>query len=81
MAKNMKESPVKKDDHAVDALRYAIMSRPEQPKLSDLSAKKRQAPTLSGSVQRELYELKNKGNSKDVWADYNYEKDTSNDIY
>ena len=28
--KNLKEEPVKKDDHACDALRYGIMSRPKQ---------------------------------------------------
>lgn len=75
MAKNIKESPVKKDDHAVDALRYAIMSRPEEPKLSDQKAKKRDQATLSGSVQRELHEIKNKGKNYDVWKDYEYEKD------
>lgn len=80
MAKNMKESPVKKDDHAVDALRYAIMSRPEEPKKEDLSKKKREQATLSGSLQRELYDLRNKGKNKDVWTDYIYEKDTFNDF-
>jgi PBSX family phage terminase large subunit len=77
MAKNVKESPVKKDDHAVDALRYAVMSRPEEPKMADTKAKIREAPTLSGSVQREFHDLKQKGKSKDVWSDYDYEKDTS----
>ncbi len=80
MAKNMKESPVKKDDHAVDALRYAIMSRPEEPKKEDLSKKKREQATLSGSLQRELHSLRNKGKDKDAWADYIYEKDTFNDF-
>lgn len=69
MSKNMKETPVKKDDHAVDALRYAIMSRPEEPKLEDLRAKKRQEPTLTGSIQRELYELKKQDRSKDIWGE------------
>lgn len=78
-AKNIKESPVKKDDHAVDALRYAIMSRPEEPKKADLTAQKRQEATLSGSVQRELHELKQKSTSMDAWRDYKYEKDTSYD--
>lgn len=79
--KNIKESPVKKDDHAVDALRYAVMSRPEEPKMADLKAKKREAPTLSGSVQRELHEIKQKGNKTDVWKDYEYARDTSYDEY
>jgi PBSX family phage terminase large subunit len=74
--KNIKEEPVKKDDHAVDALRYAIMSRPEEPKIADLREKKRQEPTLSGSVQRELHELKQKGKTYDIFKDYEYGKDT-----
>jgi PBSX family phage terminase large subunit len=77
MNKNMKESPVKKDDHAVDALRYAMMSRPEEPKLADLKTKKRQEPTLSGSVQREFHQLKQKGTQHDIWKDYEYGKDIS----
>lgn len=80
--KNIKESPVKKDDHAVDALRYAIMSRPEEPKLDDLKAKKREASTLSGSVQREIHELKNKGGKTDSFGDYEYGPDVNwNDPY
>lgn len=55
---NQKEEPVKKDDHACDAFRYAVMSRPEAPKYSDLKAKKRMEPSLSGSIQRELHEIK-----------------------
>lgn len=73
--KNTKESPVKKDDHAVDALRYAIMSRPEEPKKADLSNKKREQATLSGSVQRELHDIKQKTNKHDIWKDYEYAKD------
>lgn len=75
MDKNIKEEPVKKDDHAVDALRYAIMSRPEEPKVADTKAKQRSQPTLSGSVQRELHELKHGGAPKDPWNDYTYGKD------
>ncbi len=77
MNKNIKESPVKKDDHAVDALRYAIMSRPEEPKKADLKAKQREQATLTGSLQRELHELRSKGNNMDVFKDYVYGKDTS----
>lgn len=77
LSKNVKESPVKKDDHAVDALRYAIMSRPEEPKKEDLRSKGRSESTLSGSVQRELHEIKNKGNKNDPWKDYDYDKDTT----
>ncbi len=81
MAKNIKESPVKKDDHAVDALRYAIMSRPEEPKMADLKANKLQEATLTGSIMRELHELKNKGSKQDVFRDYTYERDTFNDEF
>ncbi len=44
---NQKEEPVKKQDHAVDALRYAICSRPEEPKKEDLNKKKREQATLN----------------------------------
>jgi hypothetical protein len=77
MAANIKEQPVKKDDHAVDALRYAIMSRPEEPKLADLKATKRQDATLTGSVMRELHDAKQKGSGYDVFKDYKYERDTT----
>lgn len=66
---NQKEQPIKKDDHAVDALRYAVMSRPEEPKKSNLNAAKREAATLSGSVMRELHELKSPKVLKDPWGD------------
>jgi PBSX family phage terminase large subunit len=68
--KNEKEDPVKKDDHACDALRYGLMSRPEEPKRADLTQKLRQASTLSGSVQRELHDLKRGGKGyKDMWGE------------
>lgn len=66
---NQKEEPVKKDDHAVDAFRYAIMSRPEAPKVSDTKEKERQELTLSGSVQRELHSAKHGGGYKDPWGE------------
>lgn len=78
MNKNTKESPVKKDDHAVDALRYAIMSRPEAPKVEDLKKKKREASTLEGSVMRELQEIKHP-QVKDVFGD-TYGADTNYDF-
>lgn len=73
--KNSKEAPVKKDDHSVDALRYAIMSRPEGPKLEEYKDKARMQNTLSGSLQRELHELKNGGPPKDPWGEV-YGSDT-----
>jgi hypothetical protein len=75
--KNEKEEPVKKDDHAVDALRYAIMSRPEEPKAATAKLKGRNDETLSGRVQKELYNLKQAGTKHDVWKDYEYAKDTA----
>lgn len=81
MLKNIKESPVKVNDHAVDALRYAIMSRPEAPKASDLSDKNRQAYGLTGSLQRELHDIKSGGKAiKDPWGEvYGEDSGVNND--
>lgn len=79
MAKNLKESPVKKDDHAVDAFRYGIMSRPEEPKLADLRSKKAQAPTLEGSIMREFNEIRSKKGKSDVWGELYGEQETWDD--
>ena len=66
--RNIKETPVKKDDHAVDALRYGIMSRPEEPKKQDLTDKRRNEYGMSGSLQRELHEIRQgKDGKKDPW--------------
>lgn len=65
---NEKEQPRKYKDHAVDALRYLIMSRPEGPTKEDLKKKSMNAPTLEASVQREMYELKHP-TPKDLWGD------------
>ncbi len=67
---------MKKDDHAADALRYAVMSRPEEPKLEDFKGRASQQNTLSGSVRRELEQLKTGGATKDPWAEV-YGKDVS----
>ena len=66
---NLKEEPVKKDDHSVDALRYAIMSRPEAPKIEDKSRQKREEATLMGSIARELHNLRNP-QLKDPFQDF-----------
>lgn len=79
MSRNAKEEPAKVNDHGCDMVRYAVMSRPEEPKKADLSAKKRDQATLSGSVQRELHELRQKGKTYDAFKDYEYERDTSYD--
>jgi phage terminase large subunit len=71
VSKNIKETPIKKDDHAVDAFRYGIMSRPETPKIKDLADKKRNEYGMAGSLQRELHELKNgnANNKKDPFGE------------
>lgn len=70
MLKNVKETPVKRDDHAVDALRYAVMSRPEAPRKEDRSAHKRNEYGLSGALQRELHDIKTgAGKQTDPWGD------------
>lgn len=67
---NQKEEPVKKDDHSVDALRYFVMSRPESPKLKDLTDRKRNEYGLSGSLQREIHDIKSGGGAqKDPWGE------------
>jgi PBSX family phage terminase large subunit len=70
MAKNAKEAPVKKDDHGPDMVRYAVMSRPEEPRATDPMVAKRLEPTLSGSVMRELHKIKNPDTNKDPFGDY-----------
>ena len=72
--KNIKESPVKKDDHAIDALRYAVMSRPEAPKIEDKQKKFRQQASLEASISRELHEIRNP-TTKDVFNDFDYGQD------
>lgn len=61
--RNQKESPRKYKDHAVDALRYLIMSRPTAPKVEDKEQKNvEKAMGLEGSVQRELYRIRHPQN-------------------
>lgn len=74
--KNIKESPVKKNDHAVDALRYAVMSRPEAPRLEDMKKKKRENSTLEASIMKELHDIRYPS-TKDPFGDYEYGKDTN----
>lgn len=56
---NEKEEPVKVDDHAVDALRYLIMSRPEPPKADADIWKRVKYNSLEGSLIRDLKKMKN----------------------
>ncbi len=73
--KNPKEAPVKKDDHAADAWRYGVMSRPEEPKLEEFKTQQRMQSTLSGSVQRELHAIRTGGTPRDPFQDFDYGKD------
>jgi phage terminase large subunit len=64
--KNAHEAPRKYHDHACDALRYLVMSRPD-PSKSD--KKNNSYPTLSSSVHRELEAIR-KPKEKDPFQDY-----------
>ena len=66
---DVKEQPRKKNDHAVDALRYAIMSRPTVPKEESRKKKLREEYGLAGSLRRELHAIKYP-QKKDPWQDY-----------
>jgi phage terminase large subunit len=61
---NDKESPRKYKDHALDAFRYAVMSRPENPREESYEDRVKKLPGTSGQLQQELYRLK-RGYSKD----------------
>lgn len=61
---NEKEEPVKVEDHAVDALRYLIMSRPEKPKKEVGKQKLRD----EFPIFRELDDIRNP-KPKDPWGD------------
>lgn len=65
---NEKEAPRKYKDHAVDALRYLVMSRPEVPKNESPLKKLLDTPGLEGTLRRELYGIK-KPTPKDEFRD------------
>lgn len=62
---NEKEEPAKVNDHACDALRYLIMSRPEAPKEKTSIWKKLKYNSLEGNLYRELQSWKKPKNNKD----------------
>ncbi len=67
--KNDHEAPRKYNDHACDALRYLIMSRPD-PALQDKTpAFKKGWPTMSNQIQAELHDLRNP-KKRDPFGDY-----------
>lgn len=65
-----KETPKKVNDHAVDALRYLITSRPEAPKPEDNRKKLLEMQTLEGSLMRELEQIRNPKSKQDIFRDY-----------
>lgn len=66
---NEKEEPQKVNDHACDALRYLIMSRPDVPIAKENPYKKFNYASLEGSLYRELKGLKS-GNKKDPLSEF-----------
>lgn len=66
--KNEKEEPRKVNDHAMDALRYLVMSQPEPPKTEDEIWNNLKYDSLEGALYRELQVLK-KPNKKDALSD------------
>lgn len=66
---NDKEQPVKYNDHANDALRYLIMSRPETEKPQEDVVKKLGYNTLEASLYRELHDLRKGSRPKDPFGD------------
>jgi PBSX family phage terminase large subunit len=56
---NEKEQPRKYKDHAMDALRYLVMSRPELPQVADRMAEMRNVASVEGSLRRELHAKRN----------------------
>lgn len=67
--RNEREEPRKKNDHAVDALRYLIMSRPDPTKLMDRRDFGKEFPTPSNTIQRELMAIRSP-KEKDPFGDY-----------
>lgn len=64
--KNQKEEPRKYNDHAVDALRYLIMSRPDPSKRPE---ENKGFPTLQSGIQKELAAIR-KPKESDPFQDY-----------
>ena len=56
---NEKEEPRKVNDHAVDALRYLVMSRPEAPTTKDDVWKRVKYASMEGAIVREWQEIRN----------------------
>lgn len=66
---NEKEEPVKSKDHALDALRYLVMSRPEPPKVEKTNFIEKNRGTLAGSLAADLQDARNP-QPKDIFGDF-----------
>jgi len=64
---NEKEEPLKVDDHACDALRYLIMSRPEAPKNDEEIWKNIDKNSMQGRLIQELQSFKKPKLNSDPW--------------
>lgn len=67
--KNQKEEPRKYNDHACDALRYLVMSRPDLASKDATKAFDQGWPSATHQIQKELHGLKNP-KPKDPFNDY-----------
>lgn len=63
--RNEDEAPVKKDDHACDALRYLVMGLPETPKSEQEIWTTLKYNSLEGALYRDLQALKGASRGKD----------------
>jgi PBSX family phage terminase large subunit len=66
--KNEREQPYKHDDHAVDALRYLIMSQPEPYVATDEIYTKIKYNSLEGSLHRDLERIRAPKSNKDPFG-------------
>lgn len=67
--RNQREEPRKYNDHACDALRYLVMSRPDPNNEAKLPEFKKGWPTLSNRIQAEMHDIRNP-KKKDPFGDY-----------
>lgn len=67
--KNQKEEPRKYNDHACDALRYLVMSRPDPTAVDKTLPFKQGWPTPSHQIQAELHTIRNP-KPRDPFGDY-----------
>lgn len=68
-SKNQKEEPRKYNDHAMDAWRYLVMSRPDPTAVDKTAAFKKGWPTPSHQIQADLHAIRNP-KPKDPFGDY-----------